>query len=144
MDEYYEKKEEYNEKKEKYEAYEKEKREYERYKRVCRKSLKNKYACEKVEEYEDKYRFVSYFDRPKKPSLFKPRRPKRPKSLPKPKRPIKPTTPLKPVLSEVIAKEQSTCSQNCSYPLENSCFSLCGGSIKHEKVCIENCNEIGN
>lgn len=141
MNEYYEKKDEYKEKQEKYEAYKKEKREYEKYKRVCKKSSNNKFACEKVEEYEDKYRFVFSSHRPKN-LHSEPRRPKRLKSLTKPKRLIIPIAPLKPVLSQVIAKEQSECYKDCSYQLENGCFSLCGGSIKHEKICIEDCEEV--
>jgi len=55
-------------------------------------------------------------------------------------KPKKPLAPVKPILSEIILKEQNKCDRDCSYILENDCFGRCGGEIKFEKVCIENCS----
>jgi hypothetical protein len=140
MDKYYEKKDRYKEELEKYQEWEQEKRENEKYKRACNSSSKNRFACQKVDEYERKHRFDFASNRPKKPR-YKLTRPTRVKHIPKPQRPTKPTAPLQPVLSKVIATEQMMCNNNCTYELENNCFPLCGGSVKYEKICIENCEE---
>jgi len=138
MDEYYDKKRDYREQLSKYEEWQEERDENEANKIACHASPPNKYACQKVKLYEDKYRFSFSSDRPKKPR-DEPSRPHKKKSLSKPIKPLKPLMPTEPVLSHIIGKEKDKCASSCEYPLENSCFSSCGGVIKHEKICVENC-----
>lgn len=140
MDRYYDDKSKYKEKMDKYQEFQKEKRENDENKRACSRSSKNHSACDKAESYRQKYMFVSSFDYPKKP-IYEPRRPKRPKGDNKPIKPSRPLMPLKPLLSDVIVTEQGGCYDSCSYLLENGCFSLCGGTTKYEKICIENCED---
>jgi len=54
MDEYYDKKRDYREQLSKCEEWKQEKNENEVNKRACQASVKNKYSCQKVKEYEDK------------------------------------------------------------------------------------------
>ena len=141
MDDYYDEKRDYSDKLDKYNAWKREKDENEEDKIACSSSSNGDYACKKVREYEAKYRFLFSSDIPKKPR-YEPKRPRHNKSLSKPIKPVKPLIPTEPVLSLIIEKEKNKCASSCEYPLENSCFSSCGGTIKHEKVCVENCKEI--
>lgn len=134
MDKYYDKKHEYRKKLSEYEDWKQKKDEYQINRRKCHLSSKNKNACQKVKEYEDKHRFTSYFDRPKKPIM--PTKPHKPIHISKP---IKPLRPSKPILSNIIKEERAKCKSSCNYPLENSCFKSCGGVIKYKKVCVEHC-----
>lgn len=140
MDDYYDKKRDYRNKLSKYEDWKREKDENEANKRECNASSKNKYSCQKVREYADKYRFISYFNIPKKPN-YEPHRPHKPQTIPKPRKPRKPLMPTKPILFNIIEKEKNECRSTCSYPLVNNCFSSCGGIIKYEQVCVENCDK---
>ena len=138
MDDYYDEKRNYNDKLDRYNDWKKEKDENEANKKACNSSPKSNYSCQKVREYENKYRFSFSSDIPKKPK-YEPRRPHHNKSLTKPIKPVKPLMPTEPVLSHIIGKEKNKCASSCKYPLENSCFASCGGVIKHEKICVEHC-----
>jgi hypothetical protein len=139
MDEYYDNKRDYREQLSKYEEWKQEKDENEANKRACHSSPSNKYSCQRVREYEDKYRFTFSSDIPKKPN-YEPRRPYKSKSLSKPRKPSEPLMAREPVLFNIIGKEKNKCTSSCIYSLENSCFSSCGGTIKYEQVCVENCD----
>ena len=138
MDEYYDAKRDYRDKLSKYEDWKREKEENEANKRACHSSSKNKYSCQKVREYEDKYRFRFSSNIPKKPS-YEPHKPHKAHTVSKPRKPMKPLMPTEPVLFNIIGKEKNKCASSCTYSLENSCFSSCGGIIKHEQVCVEHC-----
>jgi hypothetical protein len=140
MDEYYDEKRDYRDKLSVYENWKREKDENEANKRACSSSSKNKYSCQKVREYESKYRFTFSSDIPEQPR-YEPRRPHKCNVVSKPEKPLKPLMPIEPILLTIIGKEKEKCASSCAYPLENSCFSSCGGSVKYEQVCIENCKE---
>jgi len=56
-------------------------------------------------------------------------------------RPIRPTKPEKPSLENEIKKFQKNCSRDCGCDKRyDECFTSCGGKVKYEKICVENCN----
>jgi len=55
-------------------------------------------------------------------------------------RPTEPTQPTKPMLSDEISRLQENCSHKCGCTKAyDSCFVSCGGTLKYEKICVENC-----
>lgn len=81
------------------------------------KTDKKSYSCKKSKEV-DRELSDMFFSKPKN----------------------EPSRPTKPTLSEAIEKFQKQCSRSCGCTKSyNRCFSICGGKIKHEKICVENC-----
>ncbi len=76
----------------------------------------NKYECNRANEIRDSLEHLEY------------------------DRPTKPQKPTRPSLASEIQNAQRVCSQNCGCKEEyNSCFSSCGGTIRYERFCVENC-----
>ena len=54
--------------------------------------------------------------------------------------PLEPREPIRPNLSTEIQHAQKSCSNDCGCANEyNSCFSACGGTVRYERFCVENC-----
>jgi hypothetical protein len=56
--------------------------------------------------------------------------------------PLAPQRPIKPSLASEIKHAQNNCSNECgcikSY---DNCFVSCGGTLRYEKFCVENCKK---
>lgn len=76
----------------------------------------NKYECNRANEIRDSLNHLEY------------------------DKPTKPQKPTRPSLASEIQEAQRVCSNNCGCKDEyNSCFSSCGGIVRYEKFCVENC-----
>ena len=76
----------------------------------------NKYECNQANEVRDSLRHLEY------------------------DKPTKPQKPTRPTLASEIQDAQRVCNSSCSCENEyNSCFSACGGTVRYERFCIENC-----
>ena len=54
--------------------------------------------------------------------------------------PKEPLRPSKPSLSREIHEAQKSCANECGCDKAyDTCFSSCGGTVRYEKFCIENC-----
>ena len=55
--------------------------------------------------------------------------------------PIPPQRPVKPLLSYEIKQAQKSCTNECDcQKVYDSCYISCGGTLKYEKFCVENCD----
>ena len=76
----------------------------------------NSYECNRVNELDDRLHSLEY-DEPREPR-----------------------EPIRPSLATEIQHAQKTCSNDCGCADEyNSCFSACGGTVRYERFCVENC-----
>ncbi|CAA6820079.1 MAG: Unknown protein [uncultured Sulfurovum sp.] len=89
---------------------------FKHYRNACNKKQKTTYECRRSDELKRQLRNLE--DR----------------------EPIAPKRPIKPTLVSEIKEAQKSCSNNCecikSY---DNCFSSCGGTLRYEKICVENC-----
>lgn len=55
--------------------------------------------------------------------------------------PDEPTRPVQPTLTGEIQLAQKSCHNECGCDKAyDTCFSSCGGTLKYEKFCVENCD----
>lgn len=90
--------------------------EYSYYRRRCEKDKKDSYACEKSDKLKRELDNLSF---------------------------LKPSPPVKPKpadFSSIFKNLKKDCDKKCNCEEDfDRCFSLCGGKIKIEKICIKNC-----
>ena len=93
-------------------------RDFEHYRSSCTPKSQNSYECRRSHELESQLRSLQDHQ------------------------PIVPQRPVKPSLASEIKQAQNNCSNECgcikSY---DNCFVSCGGTLRYEKFCVENCKK---
>lgn len=91
-------------------------RDFEHYKSSCNPKNQNSYECRRSQELDSQLHSLEDHQ------------------------PLAPQRPLKPSLASEIKQAQNNCSNECGCDKEyDSCFVSCGGKLRYEKFCIENC-----
>ena len=91
---------------------------FEHYRERCHQSNKNNYECQRAHELDSQLHSLEDHE------------------------PMAPERPIKPSLSSEIQESQRNCSNSCGCDKEyDSCFVSCGGSLRYERFCVENCKE---
>ncbi|CAA6812141.1 MAG: Unknown protein [uncultured Sulfurovum sp.] len=91
-------------------------RDFEHYRSTCHKKPKNSYECRRSNELDSQLRSLEDHQ------------------------PIAPSRPIKPSLASEIKQAQKNCSNRCGCTKSyDNCFGSCGGKLRYEKICIENC-----
>ena len=85
------------------------------YRDRCQQNI-NKYECNRANEIRDSLNHLEY------------------------DKPTKPQKPTRPTLASEIRNIQRFCTNDCGCKDRyNSCFSACGGVVRYERFCVENC-----